>query len=91
MAVHQTRSYFLEKYGCIVDNKEIGKELREKYWISGNSINFLNLVENMTGKGLTGDAWISSLEQDMDEKVASEKKVRRNEWFQCSYTFIVGL
>jgi hypothetical protein len=61
MSVHQTREYFLSK-GPIVDNKEVGATLTSAYWQPGNSKMFLDLVANLTGKPLTGDAWINALE-----------------------------
>lgn len=33
MAVHQTRAYFLHKFGRIVDEPRVGKELAEVYWV----------------------------------------------------------
>ncbi|KAJ3111647.1 hypothetical protein HK100_002621 [Physocladia obscura] len=74
MSVHQTRHHFLTKYGQIVDNPQIGADLKNIYWHPGNSRMFLDLVEQMTGKGLSGDAWIESLEEDVDELVVAEKK-----------------
>jgi hypothetical protein len=74
MSVHQTRSHFFQKYKTIVDNPMIGKDLQEYYWKSGNSVPFLELVKGLTGKELTGDDWVASLEEDTETKVASEKK-----------------
>jgi oligoendopeptidase F len=73
MSVHQTRDYFLTKYGKIVDNPLVGKELTEVYWSPGNSEKFLDLVEKLTGKPLTGDAWIAKLEYDLEQRVQKEK------------------
>ncbi|KAJ3028000.1 UNVERIFIED_CONTAM: hypothetical protein HDU68_002682 [Siphonaria sp. JEL0065] len=74
MAVHQTRKHFLKKYGYIVDNPQIGKDLKEIYWQPGNSSMFLDLVKEMTGEDLSGDAWIEMLEENVDELVVSERK-----------------
>ncbi|KAJ3288312.1 hypothetical protein HDU79_004958 [Rhizoclosmatium sp. JEL0117] len=74
MAVHQTRKHFIKKYGYLVDNPEIGKDLKNIYWQPGNSRMFLDLVHEMTGSELSGDAWIEMLEQDVDALVAEEKK-----------------
>jgi|LauGreDrversion2_3_1035106.scaffolds.fasta_scaffold1238396_1 hypothetical protein len=35
MAVHQTREYFLEKEGYIVDNPMVGATLAKAYWEPG--------------------------------------------------------
>ncbi|KAJ3076621.1 hypothetical protein HDU98_001630 [Podochytrium sp. JEL0797] len=74
MAVHQTRKHFMNKYGFLVDNDKIGADLQKIYWQPGNSRMFLDLVKEMTGSDLSGDAWIEMLEENVDELVASEKK-----------------
>jgi hypothetical protein len=42
MSVHQTRAFFKSKYGNLVDNPSIGKDLAEVYWKPGNSEMFLD-------------------------------------------------
>ena len=74
MSVRQTRHHFLKDGGVIVDNPAVGKELAEKYWEAGNSAAFLDLVENMTGKPLTGDAWVADLEEPLEAHLAAERK-----------------
>eukprot|EP01063_Lacrimia_lanifica_P016002 TRINITY_DN22630_c0_g1_i1.p1 TRINITY_DN22630_c0_g1~~TRINITY_DN22630_c0_g1_i1.p1 ORF type:complete len:633 (+),score=226.34 TRINITY_DN22630_c0_g1_i1:33-1931(+) len=74
MSVYQTRNHFLQKYGHIVDNEQVGKDLAEVYWRPGNSENFLALVEKMTGKPLTADAMVEDLKQDVEDRLAGEKK-----------------
>ncbi|KAI8846674.1 metalloendopeptidase [Chytridium lagenaria] len=69
MSVHQTRKHFLSKYGAIVDNEKVGADLREIYWKSGNSRMFLDLVKEMTGKDLSGDAWVESLKEPLEERL----------------------
>jgi len=73
MAVQQTREYFLNKDGYLTDNAGIGPALEQSYWEPGNSKMFLDLVETLTGKPLTGDAWVNALKKPVEEKVASEK------------------
>ncbi|KAJ3208063.1 hypothetical protein HDU82_002993, partial [Entophlyctis luteolus] len=73
MAVHQTRQHFLKKYGRIVDNPQVGEDLKTVYWEPGNSRMFLDLVQEMTGKPLSGDAWIDMLEEDVENVVRREK------------------
>lgn len=53
MAVEQTRQFFLGRDGHLVDNPRIGHDLRQFYWLPGNSLSFLDLVEGLTGKPLT--------------------------------------
>ena len=70
---HQTREYFHAKDGYIVDNPSVGPTLRDAYWRPGNSEPFLGLVEGLTGKPLSGDAWVRMLKQDVQSLLAEEK------------------
>jgi hypothetical protein len=36
MAVRQSRAHFKAKYVTIVDNPQIGRDLRDAYWLPGN-------------------------------------------------------
>merc|ERR1719195_2313742 len=72
MSVHQTRAHFLAQ-GPIVDNPAVGPALTEKYWQPGNSAMFLDLVRGLTGKPLTGDAWVAGLKQPLEEHVLEER------------------
>ena len=51
MAVYQTRSYFLDKFGYLSDNPEIGPLLRKYYWNPGNSISHDASIKSLTGEG----------------------------------------
>ena len=51
----------------------MGPTLTDSYWKFGNSEKFLDLVENLTGKPLTGDAWVSELEETTEDVLKSEK------------------
>ena len=73
MSVHQTRAYFKNKYGYIVDNPNVGPELTKAYWESGNSRPFLDLVRDLTGKDLSGSDWIESLNELVEDKVVRER------------------
>lgn len=74
MSVHQTRAYFREKFkGKLVDNPQFGKELAEVYWAPGNGAAFLDLVQKLTGKPLSADAWVHELNQPLDVMLAEEK------------------
>jgi len=74
MAVHQTRDHFLEKYGSLTDNPNIGPELSKTMWAPGNSEAFLDLVKQLTGKPLSSDAWVSMLRQPLDELLREESE-----------------
>ena len=70
----QTRAHFLAKYGNIVDNPKVGADLTEGYWRPGNGAPFLELVERLTGKPLSADAWVAGLVEDLGAKVQQEHK-----------------
>ena len=74
MCVHQTRAFFMERDEFIVDNPSVGPTLSKAYWEHGNSRPFLDLVKDLTGKELSGEAWVAELSETVDERVASEKK-----------------
>jgi hypothetical protein len=73
MAVHQTRSHFLAQ-APIVDNPAVGRALTAVYWRPGNSESFLDLVNTLTSKPLTGAAWIDSLCEELPAKIAAERR-----------------
>ena len=74
MSVHQTREYFKKKDGYIVDNPSVGPTLATSYWECGNSKPFLQIVKDLTGKELSGDAWVNELKEDLEEHILQEKK-----------------
>mmetsp|Transcript_27964 Transcript_27964/g.82224 ORF Transcript_27964/g.82224 Transcript_27964/m.82224 type:complete len:689 (-) Transcript_27964:163-2229(-) len=74
MAVHQTRDFFERRDGFIVDNPNVGPTLSKQMWAAGNSEAFLDLVEGLTGKALSGDAWVKSLRQPLDELLGEERE-----------------
>ena len=73
MSVHQTRKHFQDKYGRIVDNPEVGKDLAEVYWSPGNSAQFLDLVQKLTGAPLSSASWVAKLRESTDAVVTSER------------------
>jgi len=73
MSVWHTRAHFLQDGKRIVDNPEVGKALTEAYWEAGNSEMFLDLVQALTTKPLSCDAWVADLEQDLEDKIVAEK------------------
>lgn len=74
MSVHQTRNFFLRKYGYIVDNPEVGPSLTRGYWVWGNSRPFLELVKELTGSELSGDAWVDELTESVENVLKREEK-----------------
>ncbi len=74
MAVHQTREFFLERDGHLVDNPKIGPDLCARYWRPGNSRTMLELVKDLTGKPFSADAIVREANRDVPEAV--ERAVR---------------
>jgi len=74
MSVYQTREYFKEKDGYIVDNPNVGPTLASAYWECGNSKPFLQIVKDLTGKELSGEPWVDALKEDLEAHIVQEKK-----------------
>ncbi|GBF88826.1 oligoendopeptidase f [Raphidocelis subcapitata] len=74
MSVHQTRDHFLATEGRIVDNPNVGAALTRAYWTPGNSAMFLDLVEGLTGRPLSGDAWVARLQLPLEQLLVREKE-----------------
>jgi len=72
MCVHQTRAFILERDGYIVDNPSVGPTLTNAYWKYGNERNFLDLVHELTGRELSGEAWVSELEKGTEQLLQEE-------------------
>ena len=51
MAVYQTRAYFMQRFGYLTDNPEIGPLLAKHYWNAGNSVDHAGGVKSLTGEG----------------------------------------
>ena len=49
MGVHQTREFFLERDGHLLDNPKIGPDLKKAYWKPGNSKRFPDFIQELTG------------------------------------------
>ncbi len=74
MAVYQTRAFFLERDGQLMDNAAIGPDLAKTYWAPGNSKGFLELVEDLCGKPFSSEATVALVERSEDEVRASHAK-----------------
>jgi len=84
MSVHQTREFFKQRDGHIVDNPKVGPTLTKAYWECGNSRPFLELVQELTGKELSGKAWIDALTTNVEDLVTSEKKEYEEMFQKCA-------
>jgi len=69
MAVWQTRDHFLRKYGTLLDEPRIGRDLARTYWRPGNSRTFLQLVEEMTGRPFSADAIVEEASMSTEDAV----------------------
>ena len=70
MAVQQTRRFFVNRDGHLVDNPRIGPDLAEAYWRPGNSRPFFDYIEALTGGQLTADALAEQVNRTADEAAA---------------------
>ena len=73
LAIEQWREYFYEKYGHIVDNPCVGKEMRE-VWKLGSLKTFAEFVKLATGKKLSAHAYIKDATMDADAYIARGKE-----------------
>jgi Zn-dependent oligopeptidase len=73
LAVNQWRAYFYKKYGYIVDNRNIGKEMA-KVWAMGSSKTFKEYVKIATGKELSVAAWLEAATSSIPKVLAKAKK-----------------
>jgi oligoendopeptidase F len=72
LGVHQWREYFFKKYGYIVDNPNIGKEMT-KVWKLGSLYKSNKFIKIATGKELSADAFINNVTRTSDEMIAIGK------------------
>ena len=82
IALSQWREYFYKKYGYIVDNKNVGKEMK-KMWSHGSALPFPECVKLATGKKLSPDSYIRAVtaslpavKRRVNQKIDRLKKVK---------------
>ncbi|MEI6305011.1 MAG: M3 family metallopeptidase [Candidatus Taylorbacteria bacterium] len=73
LAVSQWRKYFFKKYGYIVDNPKVGKEL-QKIWSYASLHPAKKLVRMATGKPLGPEAFLRDVTAPLDTILKSAKK-----------------
>lgn len=78
MAVQQTRAYFFDNYGHIVDNQQVGPVLAQGYWAPGNSESFMDLVQKVTGKPFGAEAIVDDANKTVEEAIAEAHELRDN-------------
>lgn len=70
MAVEQTREFFLERDGHIVDNGAVGQALADGYWRPGAQFGFEEFVKRMTGSPISHDPLARRANRSADETIA---------------------
>lgn len=73
LGVAQWRKYFFDKYGYIVDNPKVGKELK-KMWSYASLYPAKKLVKMATGKPLSPDAYIENVTAPYEKIISGAKK-----------------
>ncbi len=79
MAVAQTRAFFLERDGYLMDNPTIGPELAAGYWQPGNSRTFLEFVHDLTGEPFSGKALVRRVDRSLPEALAEAQRALERE------------
>ncbi|MHC4971858.1 MAG: M3 family metallopeptidase [Planctomycetota bacterium] len=69
MAVEQTRDFFLERDGHLLDNPRIGPDLRQHYWLPGNRYRFPEFIRALTGSEVSPVALAERLNRTPDTAV----------------------
>lgn len=78
VAVHQTRDFFLDRDGHLVDNPKIGPTLEEAYWRRGNAKTFKQFIRDLTGEELSARYLARSVNRSVDEALAeAEERISR--------------
>lgn len=74
LALAQWREYFFKKYGYVVDNPCIGKEMKQ-VWKYGSSKTFPQLVKLATGRKLSATPYIKTITRSIPRtlKLAKER------------------
>ena len=73
LALTQWREYFYEKYGYIVDNPNVGKEMK-KVWKLGSTKTFFEFVKLATDKKLSAEPFIKNVTRSVDDALELAKK-----------------
>ena len=77
LALQQWREYFYERYGHIVDNPEVGREMTA-VWELASAKNFAEFVRLATGKDLSSEAFLENATISVEDLLArSRKRVER--------------
>lgn len=79
MGLAQWRDYFYDKYGFIVDNRNVGKEMM-KVWALGSTKTFKEFIRLATGKNISSKSLVNKLTMSLQKKLAlSKARIKRME------------
>ena len=73
LALEQWRKYFYDKYGYIVDNPEVGREMI-KVWELASIHKFPEFIELATGKKLSPEAFLEDVTMDAESFLARARQ-----------------
>lgn len=73
LSLSQWREYFYQKYGYIVDNKNVGREM-SRVWAMGSSHTYADFVKIATGKKLSPDAFIRGATMSIRARLKQAKE-----------------
>lgn len=77
LGVSQWREYFFKKYGYIVDNPKVGKEMK-KIWSYGSLYPAKKLIQLATGQKLSPRAFIADVTKPLNKIISDAKdKIER--------------
>jgi Zn-dependent oligopeptidase len=79
LALTQWRQYFYKKYGYIVDNPNVGKEMK-KVWVLAASKTFPEFVKLATSKKLSAKPYVDSITATVSKKLkVAKERIKRLE------------
>ncbi len=90
IALSQWREYFYKKYGYIVDNPQVGKEMK-LVWQLGASRNFNDCIKLATGKKISSSALIKEITLPAEKVIQQAKKRLKRMETVKKYTKTVDL
>lgn len=73
LGLEQWRAYFYDKYGYIVDNPSVGKEMI-KVWKLGSLKTFPEFIKLATGKKISAKAFINAITMPINKRITLAKK-----------------
>lgn len=74
VALYQWREYFYKKYGFIVDNPKVGREMQDA-WAWGAKYDFMTSIKKVTGKKLSAKAIIKQLTKSPKATINETKRL----------------